>query len=129
MHLQGMNGSTLIARRSMPKTFSNVVAEALVRKLPKLVNTQSDRHTLLLERQHISMGDNQVIEEIEAQAASFPRLTKVDEIWLVNTSILESDGWVHFLRLSRGPVELLRFENGILKHRRDDRYGINSPVT
>ena len=128
MHIPGMPGSALIARGSMPKDFNSIIREALVRKLPKLVNTDSDRHILLLERQHISIGDNQILQELETLAPSFPELTKVDETWLVDTSILQSDGWTYFSRLGRGPVELLRFENGILKHRRDDRYGINSPV-
>jgi hypothetical protein len=128
MHIPGVAGSALISRGPMPKDFGSIVEEALRRKLPKLVKTNSDRHILLLELQHISMGDNQIIEEIEALGPAFPELAKVDEIWLVNTSILESDGCAYFWPLGRGPVELMRFENGILKHRRYDRHGINSPV-
>lgn len=121
MHLPGNSGVTLISRGPMPKTLGDIVEEALRRKLPKLVKTPSDRRVLLIERQHISLGDTQISAEIEKLAAAFPELNDVHEIWIVDTSILESDGWSYFRHMDRtqGLVESLAFEKGILHQRRD----------
>jgi len=77
----------------------------------------------------MSMSESEVLSEIEKLASLHPDLAKVDEIWMANTSIVESEGWVYLSRLHRGPTEVMRFHNGVLKHRRDDRYGINEAVS
>jgi hypothetical protein len=77
---------------------------------------------LLFERDQIGLGDSQIYEEVARLARSFPDLVRIDEIWFVNTAIYESEGWAYFALIDgRGLVELLRFQNGILQHRRDDR--------
>jgi hypothetical protein len=121
MHLPGHSGATLISRGPMPKTLGDIVEEALKRKLPKLVKTPADRRILLIERQHISLGDTQISAEIEKIAPTFPELNDVHEIWIVDTSILESDGWTYFRHMdrARGLVESLAFEKGVLRQRRD----------
>jgi hypothetical protein len=120
--LPGMSGSCLIARDKMPKDLGLIVEKALRTKLPKLVRTQAARRVLLFERDQIGLGDSQIYEEVARLARSFPDLVRIDEIWFVNTAIYESEGWAYFALIDgRGLVELLRFQNGILQHRRDDR--------
>jgi hypothetical protein len=120
--LPGMDGYCLLSRDSVPKTLSEVVTKALKNKLPKLVRTEAKRRILLLEREHISLGDGVIVEEIKKQAANFPELEKVDEIWHVNTSILASEGWTYFTLMDRSGslIEILRFQNGVFEHRRRD---------
>jgi hypothetical protein len=61
-------------------------------------------------------------------APAFPDLARIDEIWIANTSILSSEHWTSFSLMDvRGLVELLIFENGSLKSRRDDRPLLGSP--
>jgi hypothetical protein len=79
---------------------------------------------LLLERHQIALSESRVYGEMEALEPLFPELSKVDEIWFANTSILASEGWVYFRHLdNRGPVEDLSFENGRLRRRRADFSG------
>jgi hypothetical protein len=77
---------------------------------------------LLFERDQIAPGDNQIYEEVVTLAPAFPDLARIDEIWFVNSSIYASEGWAYFALIDgRRLVELLRFQNGVLQHRRDDR--------
>jgi hypothetical protein len=120
-HLPGHPGLTVISRGPMPKNLGDIVEEALNRKLPKLVNTVADRRILLFERQHVSLGDMQIMKEIEKLWSYFPQLDDVHEIWIVDTSILDSEGWIYFRHMdrNRGLIESLSFEKGVLKMRRD----------
>jgi hypothetical protein len=89
---------------------------------------QPHKRILLLEREQIVLGDSQVYREIVRLAPKFPDLAKIDEIWFANTSILASEGWACFTLMDgRGLVELLSFENGILKMRRNDRPHLGPP--
>jgi hypothetical protein len=122
MHLPRMAGSCLISRDKMPGDLEAIVEKALRTKIPKLVATAADKRILLLERDQISLGDNEIYRQIAKLAGSFPDLARIDEIWFANTSILASENWTYFTLLDgRGLVELLTFENGALKTRRDDR--------
>ena len=122
MHLPGMAGSCLIARDKMPGTLEAIVEKALRTKIPKLVATAAEKRLLLLERDQIALGDSQIYAQILKIAPSFPDLARIDEIWMANTAILSSEQWASFsLMDGRGLVELLIFENGALKSRRDDR--------
>jgi hypothetical protein len=103
------------------------VEKAIKRKVPKLVRTQADKGILLLQREHITMGDTEILELIEKFAPDYPDIAKVDEIWFANTSIIESEGWVYLSHLHRGPTQIM-FHDGVLKHRRDDALGINESV-
>jgi hypothetical protein len=119
MHLPGHAGVTTISRGSKPKNLGDIVQEALKRKLPKLLHTVADRRILLIERQHTSLADSEIMQEIEKLAPNFPQLSDVHEIWIVDTSILDSDGWVYFRHMDRMRrlIETLSFEKGILNRR------------
>lgn len=129
MNLRAKAGNCLIYRNSIPGDLRTVVERALTTKIPKLVKTAADKRRLLLERDQISLGEHEVYEELVRLAPKFPDLAKIDEIWQANTSILASDGWVYFALMDRrGLVELLSFENGTLKERRDDRPLLGQPM-
>jgi hypothetical protein len=120
--LPGMKGNCLIARDKMPRDLWSNVEKALRTKLPKLVGTPADQRVLLFERDQMAPGDNQIYEEVVKLAPAFPDLARVDEIWFANTSIYESEGWAYFALIDgRGLVELMKFQDGVLQHRRDDR--------
>jgi hypothetical protein len=120
MHLPGSPGVTVISRGPMPKNLGAIVEKALVDKLPKLVSTPASKRILLIERQHASLADTQIIQEIEKLAPSFPQLKDVHEIWIVDTSNLESEGWAYFRHfVGRGIVETMAFEHGVLKRRHE----------
>lgn len=121
-------GYCWLARCDKPGNIDKIVEKAIKRKVPKLVRTQADKSILLLQREHITMGDTEILDLIEKFAPDYPDIAQVDEIWFVNTSIMESEGWVYLSRLHRGPTQIMRFHNGVLKHRRDDALGINENV-
>jgi hypothetical protein len=128
MHLPGMAGSCLIARDRMPGDLDAIVERALRTKIPKLVAAAADKRILLLERDQIALGDNEIYGRIVKLAPAFPGLARIDEIWIANTSILASEHWASFTLMDgRGLVELLTFENGALKSRRDDRPDLGPP--
>ena len=128
MHLPGMAGSCLIARDKMPGTLEAIVEKALRTKIPKLVATAAEKRLLLLERDQIAFSDSQIYAQIVKIGPSFPDLARIDEIWMANTAILSSERWASFALMDgRGLVELLIFENGALKSRRDDRLHLVPP--
>jgi hypothetical protein len=122
-------GDCWLGRCDKPNTVDKIVEKAIQRKVPKLVRTNADKKVLLLQREHISMSDTEILAEIEKLARQHTDLAKIDEIWFADTSILESEGWVYLSRLHRGPTEIVGFHNGVRKHRRDDRDGINEDVS
>jgi hypothetical protein len=122
-------GYCWLGRCDKPNTLDKIVEKAIQRKVPKLARAKADKKILLLQREHVSMSETEILAEIEKLAPLHTDLAKVDEIWFANTSIMESEGWVYLSRLHRGPTEIMRFHNGALKHRRDDRYGINEDVS
>jgi hypothetical protein len=118
MHLPDYPGATMISRGPMPKDLGEIVEKALGDKLPKLVATTADKRVLLVERQHISLGDTRILAEIERLAHEFPQLKDIDEVCIVDTSIWESEHWVYFRRFDeRGIVETMAFKNGALERR------------
>jgi hypothetical protein len=122
-------GYCWLGRYDKPKTFDKIVEKAVKRKVPKLIRTQADVHILLLQREHSSMSDTELRDELEKLTLAYPDVAKVEEIWYANTSIYETEGWCYFARIGDGPTEIMRFQNGVLKHRRDDRYGISEDVS
>lgn len=113
MHLPDYPGATMISRGPMPKDLGEIVEKALGDKLPKLVATTADKRVLLVERQHISLGDTRILTEIKRLAHEFPQLKDIDEVCIVDTSIWESEHWVYFRRLDeRCIVETMAFKNG-----------------
>jgi hypothetical protein len=125
----GRAGNCLISRDKMPGNLRTVVEKALTTKLSKLVKTAADKRILLLERDQPGLGHSEIYREVVRLAPQFPDLAKIDEIWLANTSILASEGWAWFeLMDGRGLVELLSFDNGVLKTRRNDRPLLGPPI-
>ena len=128
MHLPGMAGNCLISWDKMPGNLETIVEKALRTKIPKLVATVADKRILLLERDQIGLGDNEIYRQIVKLAPALPRLAPIDEIWIANTAILTSEQWASFMLMDgRGLVELLVFENAALKSRRDDRPHLGAP--
>ena len=78
-------GSLHVRRQEVGSSLGDVIEKALRKKLPKLVNTPADKRILLLERQHMNLSPERMLEEIEKRRASFPALVGVDEIWTIET--------------------------------------------
>jgi hypothetical protein len=118
----GLRGHCLVCRNQVPRNLGSNVEKALRTKLPKLVNTHASKRILMFERDQMFPGDNEIYDEVAMRRSMFPDLAKLDEIWFANTAIYETEKWVSFaLDDGRGLVELLIFENGTLKRRRDER--------
>jgi hypothetical protein len=120
--IPGLEGNCLLGRSGKPITLDRIVEKAIRRKVPKLARTGADRRILLLQREHISLSESEILSEIKKLVPVVPELAKVDEIWLVDTSNLSSEGWAYFKLFDDGAiVEILRFQNGALQYRRRDR--------
>jgi len=74
-----------VRRQQVEDNLDAVIEKALRKKVAKLVNTAADKRILLLERQHMNLYPERIINEIENQRASFPDLARVDEIWIIET--------------------------------------------
>jgi hypothetical protein len=109
-------GYCWLGRADKPDTLDRIVEKAIKRKVPKLARTNADKRILLLQREQISMSDTEILAEIEKLTSIYPDLAKVDEVWMVNTSIMKSEGWTYLSRLHRGPAQMMRFHDGALKH-------------
>jgi hypothetical protein len=117
-------GSLTVRRQQMEDTLNDVIERSLTRKLPKLVQTEADKHLLILERQHMNLFPSRILEKIEAQRSRFPELTSVDEIWILETMFYDREGYLRFERFQNGELassldfrdaELLdKFENGVV---------------
>ena len=81
---KGSDGGPLI-RRWGPTEVNVTVEKALTAKLGKLVNTPADMRILLLERNQWGLNEEKIWQEIQLQKKNFPRLSDVDEIWIVET--------------------------------------------
>lgn len=88
-------GSLIVRRQQVTNDLDKVIEKALLRKLPKLVKTNADRHVLFLEREQFTFNPDLIFAEIERQLPHFPYLEQVDEIWHVET-ISRSEGFVYF---------------------------------
>ena len=51
---------------------------------------------MLLERDQIALGDNEIYTQFVKLAPAFLDLARIDEIWIANTSILASEHWTSF---------------------------------
>jgi hypothetical protein len=97
-------GRLWIRRLQMEKNLGHVIEKALRRKLPKLVRTEAERRILLLERQHMNLYPESMIDEIEKRRATFPNLAAIDEIWIVETMSYETDSYLCFEQYEEGRV-------------------------
>jgi hypothetical protein len=74
-----------VRRQQLEDNVTAVIERALSKKLTKLVNTAADKRILLLERQHMNLSPESILNAIENRRPSFPDLASVDEIWIVET--------------------------------------------
>lgn len=100
MRLPGMAGSCLVARDKMPGDLEAIVEKALRTKISKLAATAADKRLLLLERDQMALGDNEIYAQFVKLAPAVPDLARIDEIWIANTSsflraldVLFADRW------------------------------------
>jgi hypothetical protein len=83
--------------RELPADSLNlVVRTALSRKLKKLVAEPATRHILLLEKADFVHGHAHIRIAIDEWAHEFPELKQVEEIWLVLTTLWETDSVLFF---------------------------------
>lgn len=99
-------GGLHVRRQQVESNLGEVIEKALSMKLPKLVNTEADMRILLLERQHMNLYPQDILDEIEKRRASFPALAHIDEIWIVETMFYGTAFGGAYLRFER-------YENGI----------------
>jgi hypothetical protein len=78
-------GILYVRRQQVDNNLGQVIQKALDKKLPKLVNTWTDKRILLLERQHMNLSPQSILDQIEKRRGSFPQLADVNEIWIVET--------------------------------------------
>lgn len=78
-------GAIHVRRQQIDVNLGDVVEKALKKKVPKLVNTKADKHILLLERQHMNLLPEMMLEEVRKRRASFSELIDVDEMWIIET--------------------------------------------
>jgi hypothetical protein len=87
----------IVARYGKPH-LAEVVGKALKHKLPKLVDTPGDRRMLLLEvDQTAVVTPADVRAEVERRRLDFPKLARVDEVWVVNTAAFGDPQFAQFL--------------------------------
>ncbi|HUZ47985.1 MAG TPA: hypothetical protein VMW54_15235 [Terriglobia bacterium] len=91
-------GKLHIRRQQVANDLGEVIEKALKRKLPKLVQTPACKRVLLLERQHMNLYPQCMLEEVERRKSKFPRLSSVEEIWLVETMFYHTDSYLRFER-------------------------------
>jgi hypothetical protein len=81
------------------------------------VNTKADRRILVLERQHMNLYPEMMMEEIVKRENLFPDLARVDEIWILETPFYGAafgGTYFRFERYEQGNlVEDFDFNTGI----------------
>lgn len=78
-------GSLWVRRQQVKSNLGEVIEKALRKKLPKLTHTVADKRILLLERQHMNLYPQDMLDEIEKRRALFPKLAGIHEIWIMET--------------------------------------------
>ncbi len=76
-----------VRRQQVEDSLDRVIQKALRKKLSKLVNTKAVKRILLLERQHMNLYPQRMLDEIGNRRAAFPDLARVDEIWVLETPL------------------------------------------
>jgi hypothetical protein len=94
-------GSLQVRRQQVEDNLDAVIEKALRRKLPKLINTTADKRILLLERQHMNLYPQRILDEIKKRSSSFPDLAQVDEIWIIETMFYGTAFGGTYLRFER----------------------------
>jgi hypothetical protein len=103
-------GKLHMRRQQIDVNLGKVIEKALKKKVPKLASTEADKRILLLERQHMNLHPNQILDQVEKHRPKFPELQCLDEIWILETIAYESDSYLRFERYENGnQVENLDF--------------------
>ena len=97
-------GKLHVRRQQIEGNLGEVIEKALKKKLPKLVQTHADKRILVLERQHMNLHPKSMLDEIEKRKATFPDLTAVNEIWIVETMLYETDSYLRFEHYQNGAL-------------------------
>jgi hypothetical protein len=79
------SGILHVRRQQVEDSLDKVIEKALRKKLSKLVNTKAVKRILLLERQHMNLDPQRMLDEIEKRRPAFPDLARVEEIWILET--------------------------------------------
>jgi len=121
-------GALHVRRQQMESNLGKVIEKALKKKLPKLVRTDAHKRLLILERQHMNLHPNSILDEVEKLKSTFRDLALVHEIWLLETMFYGTDFGGSYLRFERyenstlvgsldfqGPNLLDKFENGVFE--------------
>ncbi len=66
-------GCLHVRRQQVEDNLDAVIEKALRKKLPKLVNTTADKRILLLERQHMNLYPDRMLDEIKKRGSSLSR--------------------------------------------------------
>jgi hypothetical protein len=85
-------GSLKVRRQQVGDNFCDVIGKALTAKLPKLIKQEANKQVLILERQHMNLVPKRILDEIEKQRPRFPKLSAVDEIWILETFGYQQSG-------------------------------------
>jgi len=88
-------GRLLIMRSDPPVNFEAIVHDRLKRNLDKLVSASADRRVLMFEKNDVMWGAGQLRTELET-AWEFPDLSRINEIWMVDTRVWETEDDVAF---------------------------------
>jgi len=97
----------LVVQEQVEDSLDKVIEKALRKKPSKLVNTMAVKRILLLERQHMNLPPQKMLDEIEKRKAEFPDLTRVDEIWILETPFYGTafgGTWARFELYEKGTV-------------------------
>ncbi|MFY9530766.1 MAG: hypothetical protein WBC04_09765 [Candidatus Acidiferrales bacterium] len=97
-------GKLHVRRQQIENNLGHVVEKALRKKLPKLIKTDAEKRILLLERQHMNLYPKSMLDEIEKRKATFPDLAAVNEIWIVETILYETDSSLRFEHYENGAL-------------------------
>ena len=122
------HGTLHVRRQEVDSSLGDVIEKALIKKLPKLVNTLADKRILLLERQHMNLFPERMLGEIEKRRASFPDLAEVDDIWIIETMFYGTPFGGTYLRFElykggkvvgsfdfEGEKLMTKFEDGVVE--------------
>jgi len=102
MHLPDNPGATMISRGPMPKNLGEIVEKALGDKLPKLVATTADKRVLLVERQHISLGDTRILAFDDFRLR---RVAELDALKLFFLFVAHRDRQTNFANIGYDKIE------------------------
>jgi hypothetical protein len=115
------HGQLNVRRQQIGNDFGDVVQRVLIKKLPKLAKQEADRRILILERQHMNLVPDQILDEVVIQSASFPQMSDIHEIWILETIDYQSGGYFQFeLLKDRKHIARLTFNGGVCTGRSKD---------